>query len=272
MTIPDTLLQWLDTHGVRVLLIALSALLIYRGIQVLMARLERRMQGSPTQRRHVYTLLRVFHSSAVIVILVIGGLMLLSEVGVDISPLIAGAGVVGLAIGLGAQTLVRDTLGGLFILLEDQFQVGDTIAVNGVSGAVENITLRATRLRDADGTLHIVPNGEMRIVSNRTSGFSLAVVDVSVRADQDIDRVLRALDAVALAASADPEIKPNLLEPLQVAGVEALGLDQVTVRVRGKTLPGKQWDVSRALRRLVKQRFDAERITLTGAQDEKAAA
>ena len=263
MTLPQDTWLWLNTHAVRLWLIALATLVLYRGMQILMARLERHTQGSLAQRRHVYTLLRVFHSSAIIVILIIAGLMLLAELGLDITPLIAGAGVVGLAIGLGAQSLVRDTLGGLFILLEDQFQVGDTISVNGVSGIVENITLRATRLRDGDGSLHIVPNGEMRIISNRTSGYSQAIVDVTVRSDQDIDKVLHALEDAARAAADDPAIKANLLEPVQVLGLETLGLDQLSVRLRAKTVPGKQADVSRALRRIVKQRFDAERIALT---------
>ncbi|MCA1553517.1 MAG: mechanosensitive ion channel family protein, partial [Chloroflexi bacterium] len=263
----QSFIVWWLTHGVRIFFIAVATLVLYRGIQLAMARIERRMQATLTQRRHVYTLLRVFHSSAVVTILSIAGLMLLSELGVDIAPLIAGAGVVGLAIGLGAQTLVRDWLGGLFILFEDQFQVGDTIAVASVSGTVENITLRATYLRDGDGTLHIVPNGEMRIVSNRTSGYSRAIVDVSVRADQDINRVLQALEDVARAANADDAIKPNLTEPLQVLGVETLGVDRTAVRVSGKTLAGKQWDVSRALRRLIKEHFDAERIALSDAPD-----
>lgn len=263
----QSFLAWWLTHGVRIVVIAIAALALYRGIQVAMARIEQHMQATLTQRRHVYTLLRVFHSSAVATILLIAGLMLLSELGVDIAPLIAGAGVVGLAIGLGAQTLVRDWLGGLFVLIEDQFQVGDVIAVANVSGAVENITLRATYLRDSDGTLHIVPNGEMRIVSNRTNGYSRAIVDVSVRSDQDINKVFKALEDVAGAVSADEGIKAYLMEPLQVLGVETLGLNRVRVRVHGKTLPGKQDAVKRALRRMIKERFDRERIVLSDAPD-----
>jgi small conductance mechanosensitive channel len=192
----------------------------------------------------------------------IAGLMILRELGLDITPLIAGAGVAGVALGLGAQTLVRDVIGGFLILLEDQFAVGDTIQVGDIGGAVEKMTLRATFLRDMEGTLHVIPNGEMRIVSNLTKNWSRAMVDLGVAYEEDIGRVVAALGKIGQDIYQDKELAPLLLEEPTVTGVEALGDWAVTVRIMVKTKPGKQWDVARELRRRVKESFEREGIEM----------
>ncbi|MBI3734564.1 MAG: mechanosensitive ion channel family protein, partial [Chloroflexi bacterium] len=212
--------QWLRTTGAQAAVILAGAWLLYRALRVGLTRLERAVMAdggtNVDRQRRVVTLVGVARSTGLVAIVVAASLMLLAKLGFNITPLIAGAGVIGLAIGLGAQTLIRDLIGGLFIVFEDQYHVGDAVKVGGVSGSVERITLRVTYLRDLDGTLHIVPNGEMRVVSNRTTGWSRAVVDVSVGYAQDISRALAVLREVASEANADPALKPLLIEPLAV--------------------------------------------------------
>jgi small conductance mechanosensitive channel len=188
--------------------------------------------------------------------------MILRELGLDIAPLIAGAGVAGVALGLGAQALIRDVIGGFFILLEDQFVVGDSIQVGNIAGAVEKMTLRATFLRDLEGTLHVIPNGEIRIVSNRTKDWSRAIVDLGVAYEEDIGRVVAALGKIGHDLHQDEEFALLLLEEPTVTGVEALGDWAVTVRIMVKTRPGKQWDVARELRRRIKESFEREGIEM----------
>lgn len=196
-------------------------------------------------------------------ILIVGAalLMVLSNF-VDITPLLAGAGVAGLAVSLGAQTLIRDLISGFLILLENQYAVGDVIQVGEVSGQVERLTLRATHLRDVNGGLHIVPNGEIRIVSNLTKGWSRALVDVGVAYEEDLDRVLRVLEEVAADFAQEPEFAAQLLGPPQVVGPMSLGDWAVTVRVMVKTEPGKQWGLARELRKRVVAAFEREGIVM----------
>jgi small-conductance mechanosensitive channel len=184
-------------------------------------------------------------------ILVVGSalMMLLGTLGIDITPLLASVGVAGLAVSLGAQTLIKDLIGGLLILVENQYAVGDTIQVGNVSGQVERLTLRATHIRGINGHLHVVPNGEVRIVANQTKEWSRALVDVGVAYEEDPDRALRVLEGAAEAFAQDPAFGPQLLEPPQVMGPISLGDWAFTVRVMVKTQPGKQWVVARELRK-----------------------
>jgi small conductance mechanosensitive channel len=261
----ELLWRWATAHGLRVVVIVLAAAVAYRALNTAMARLEniiaaRGERFLHEQRRRAVTLANVFRSAGLVVILVVGGLLTLEEFGVDITPLLAGASIVGLAIGLGSQTLVRDMIGGLFILLEDQYHVGDTIRVGGVSGVVEQITLRTTHLRDADGTVHMVPNGDIRIVSNATSGWSRAMVDVRASNDRPLSVIEDAVRAAVDATNLDAAIKPLLLEPLTFSGVESLEADAVRLRVTAKTMPGQQETVNRALRLRVREQFEARKI------------
>ncbi len=181
-------------------------------------------------------------------------------IGLDIGPLLAGAGLVGLALSLGAQTLIKDYIGGLLILFENQFAVGDVIKVGEVSGEVERITLRVTYLRDIEGRLHVLPNGDIRTVSNLTAGYSRAVVDLNVDYDADMQKVSRALEAAAGRAQADETLKADLLEPPQAFGWIAFKDWAVQVRLMAKTMPGKQWKVMMALRQYALEALQAEGV------------
>jgi len=257
--------DWLLTSGLRVAIIVLGSIVGCRSVRVLATRLESLIAGAaPTdeQAQRARTMARVIHSTTLVIIVTIAGLMILRELGLDIAPLIAGASVVGVAVGLGAQTLIRDIIGGFFILLEDQFAVGDAIQVGNIGGGVEKMTLRATFLRDLEGTLHVIPNGEMRIVSNRTKNWSRAIVDLGLAYEEDIGRVVTALEKIGQELYQDEGFAPLVLEEPMVTGVEALGDWAVTVRVMVKTKPGKQWDVARELRRHIKESFEREGIEM----------
>jgi small-conductance mechanosensitive channel len=264
------LVSWLQTNGLRIVLIILGALLLGRVLLGALARFERTIQAAGDNDRverlkRARTLASVLRSLGLVAIVVAASLMVLAEMGVDIAPLLAGAGILGLALGLGAQSLVRDLMGGFFILVEEQFHVGDVVAIGPVTGpftgTVERITLRATYLRDLDGALHLIPNGEVRIVSNLTRGWSCAVVDVTVPSYHDTGQLLALLEDVCRRAAADPTLTAILPEPPTVLGVEALDAASVRLRLLARTPPGKQWEAARALRRRVKEQLDAERLS-----------
>jgi len=261
------LLLWLRTSGLRILLIAAGSLLLARFLRVLADRIPRLVARGETLRvteaeKRAHTIASLLRTVGVSVLIVIALLMGLREFGLDITPLIAGAGVVGLAIGLGAQSLIRDVIAGFFILLEEQFHVGDVIQAAGVSGQVEQITMRVTVVRDLHGTAHFIPNGEIKVASNLTKEWSRAVIEVGVAYEEDVDRVIVLLAELCRTFAEDPAFGKLVLETPQVTGVEALAESQVTVRLLAKTLPLKQWEVARELRRRIKGCFDREGIQI----------
>jgi small conductance mechanosensitive channel len=192
-------------------------------------------------------------------------LMVLSQVGVDLAPLLAGAGIAGIAVGFGAQSLVRDFLAGLFILLEDQYGVGDTVTLADTTGTVEDVTLRITRLRSVDGTVWYVPNGEVRKVGNASMEWSRAIVDVLVPYEADLAKVQQAIRDAAADLAADPDWRDDLLEEPEVWGVQSSSADGRTVRVVAKAAPRRQPAVARELRGRITERFRTEGLPLPRA-------
>ena len=189
-------------------------------------------------------------------------LMVLQELDINIMPVLTGAGIAGLAVGFGAQTLVRDVISGFFLILEDQVRVGDVASINGTGGLVEAINLRTIVLRDLSGTVHVFPNGAVQQMSNLTKDFSFYVLDMGVAYKEDTDQVVEVLKAVAEEQRQDPAYAANILGPLEVLGVDAFGDSAVTVKVRIKTVPIQQWAVGREYRRRVKKAFDARGIEI----------
>jgi small-conductance mechanosensitive channel len=217
-----------------------------------------------TERRvnRATTLGRLFSNVASAVILAIAGLMILAEWGFNLAPLIAGAGIAGVALGFGAQSLVSDFLSGVFMLLEDQYGVGDIIELDGASGTVEDVQLRVTRLRSVDGVVWWVRNGEVKRVGNMSQNWSRALLDVGVAYDSDIAEVRRVMGEEAHRLYGEQDWREALLEEPEVWGVESLADDAVVVRLVLKTRPGQQWRVARELRERIKVRFDAEGIEI----------
>ena len=247
----------------RLALIVLLALLAHWGVRLavrqLAGRLERTL-ADPERVARLKTFLFAGRSLASVLIVIIAGLTALRVLDIDIGPVLAGAGLVGLALSLGAQTLIRDYIGGLLILLENQFRVGDVIQVGDKTGSVERITVRATYLRDIEGRLHLIPHGEMRILSNVTKDWARAVVDLNVAFDADFGKVIRALEAAARRAQEDETIKADLLEPPQALGWIGFKDWAVQVRIMARTRPGKQWGVMMVLRQYAVEALHAEGV------------
>jgi moderate conductance mechanosensitive channel len=194
------------------------------------------------------------------VVIVTIAVLLTFNVFINIAPILAGAGILGLAISFGAQSLVRDVISGFFFLVENQFAVGDVIEAAGKGGVVERMTLRVVVLRDLDGSMHIIPNGEIKVVSNKTRGWSRAVVDISVPHTEDLDKALAIVQDEAAQFSTDPRWGLQLDGPVEVLGVESLTDHSVVIRTLLKTQPGSQWSVAREFRRRLKNRFSRETI------------
>jgi len=204
--------------------------------------------GDSDRRARLQTLRKAAKSTAQAVIVVIAVLIGLGTVGIDIGPALAAAGILGLAISLGAQTLIKDVIGGLTILLEDEFRVGDAVKIGSVSGDVERITLRRTDIRDAEGRLLMVPNGEVRIVGNETRGWARAFVELNFGFDTDVNKAVAALEGALVKVADDPRVKPHLLAEPEIFGWNSFSDWSVIVRLRAKVTAGKQGDVARVLR------------------------
>jgi moderate conductance mechanosensitive channel len=259
--------------GARILIILGVAWLASNLLELATDRLKVRLltgdgNGRSEPEQRIKTLVTVTRNAGLAVIGVVAGVMILRELGVDIGPILATAGVVGLAVSLGAQMLVRDIIAGILILYENQFHVGDVIQVGTVNGEVEELTLRATLVRDLNGALNIVPNGEMRILANKTRSWARAVVDVKVDRRADLAQILDALQQVSQGIEADSEISPSLLEPPAITGIEELSPATITLRVTAKVRPGTQWAVARAMRLRIKTALDGAEVETQASQPE----
>jgi small conductance mechanosensitive channel len=265
----DRIADWLVDHGVRIaviLIVVAVIILIFRHVvpHAVDAAVRRRMEERPDEEveKRVETLDTVFVRTAEIVLAAIALFMVLPELGVNVGPVLAGVGIVGIAIGLGAQTLVRDTINGMFILIENQFGIGDVVTVAGISGRVEEVNLRRTVLRDLDGAVHSVPNSEIRVASNHSRGWSGVDMNVTVAYEADIDKATAVIDRVGQELAADAEYGPLITDAPHVARVDAFKDSGVALKVLGVTEPMRQWEVMGELRRRLKKAFDAERIEL----------
>jgi len=254
---------WLLTSGVRLVLLLVAAYLLLRMIRLLTGRLNRMLQGLSLERqKRAQTLSEVVQAAATTVLFVLTAMFLLQEIGVNIAPLLTAAGIGGLAIGFGAQNLVRDLITGFFLLLEDQIRVGDIVKVGDKSGLVEQLGLRVLLLRDFDGSVHMIPNGSITTVTNLTKDFSYAVLHIGVSYHTDLDEAAAVLTQVGADLRHDPQFAADLLGELQVVGVDDFADAQVKLTLRLKTIPSKQWYVSRELRRRIKKAFDEHNIQM----------
>ncbi len=261
----DRWIEWLMTSGVRVLLIVIVMLLVLSVLRRVMGRLRTMYEGrlpGPAEIQRADTLVHVIRDVARAMIFIVGSMMVLAEVGVDLKPLLAAAGLGGLAIGFGAQSLVKDVISGFFILLENSIRVGDVVEIAGVGGLVEEVRLRTITLRDLAGNVHVVPNGVIDKVKNMTKDFSYYVFDVGVAYREDVDEVMEALREIAAGLKNDPAFAEDVLEPLDMLGVDQFGDSAVVVKCRIKTLPIKQWRVGREMNRRIKIEFDRRGIEI----------
>jgi small-conductance mechanosensitive channel len=271
----NLLLSWLLTSGIRVALLLVAAFVILRLIRISSDRLNLVLKGltpSAERLKRVQTLSAIVRAVATTVLVLVTAMLVLGEVGVNIVPLLAAAGIGGLAVGFGAQNLVRDVLTGFFILLEDQIRVGDVVKVGDKSGLVESVGLRVLTLRDFDGSTHIIPNGTIQTVTNLTKDYSYAVLSIGVSYREDVDAVMAVLAEVGADLRRDPTFAPDTLAGLEVIGVDDFADSHVKITVRVKTIPTRQWPVGRELRRRIKKAFDSQGIQMReGASPPRAA-
>ncbi|HMM46375.1 MAG TPA: mechanosensitive ion channel family protein [Thiobacillaceae bacterium] len=259
--------QWPGTilTGFHVLVILGATWLALRLSSRLLKRLHRRVQQGVDDRerlKRLETLERVSRYVTTVLIMLIGGLLALAKLGISIAPILATAGVLGIALGFGAQSLVKDYFNGFFLLLENQVRVGDVVELAGKSGMVEEMTLRYIRLRDYEGSVHYVPSGAVETVTNRSRGFAYAVVDVRVAYRENLDQVYEVMREAAAALRADPEFSHRIVDDLDIAGVDNWADSAVIIRCRMRVMPLEQWGVRRAYLYRLKQAFQAAGIDI----------
>lgn len=219
-------------------------------------------RGDHEGRKRVVTLSELLKTSLLIVIHIIFVLLFLSELGINIGPLLAGAGIVGLAIGFGAQELVRDVISGFFMILENQIRVGDVVAINETRGLVEKIEVRTISLRDFSGTVHIFQNGKINNLSNMTKEWSAAVFDIGVAYKENPDKVIEVIEKVGTELKENEAFGVNILEPIEIAGLDRFGESEIVIRARLKTKPGTQFATGREYRKRLKYAFDQAGIEI----------
>jgi len=258
--------EWFPAQAGRILLIVILSLVLYvilkrvapRTIRMVVARREER-EASELDKR-VDTLTHVMIGTGAVVIMVVASFMVLAELGLNIAPALTGLGIIGVAIGLGAQSLVKDTISGLFILIEDQYRKGDIITVAGITGLVEDVNLRRTVLRDMDGTVHSIPNGQITIASNLTREWSRVNLNLSIVYGQDLEWVIGVINRVGQELAQDPYFGPLITDPPRVLRVDNLTESGIVLKVSGVTRPMKQWEVTGELRKRVLEAFSREGI------------
>jgi small conductance mechanosensitive channel len=267
----QSIASWMFASGLRVILISVLAYALIRTVGLVVSRFEHDLSAGTgldalERAKRARTLGSVITKVATALIVGIAVLMVLRELHLDIAPVLTGAGIVGLAVGFGAQTLVRDIISGFFLILENQVRVGDVVAINGIGGLVEAINLRTTILRDEEGTVHVVPNGAITTLANRSMHFSFYVVNLPLAYGEDTDRATGILRAVADDLQQDDAYRPFILEPLEVIGVDAFEETAVRLKVRIKTAPQKQWFVGREFRRRLNKALREQGVQMFSPQ------
>jgi small conductance mechanosensitive channel len=262
-------MEWLMARGVRVILLLVGAYLILKVIHVFVSKLGvliRPSDDSPAaeleRQKRAHTISAIMRNFATVVICVVTGLMLLGELGVNTTPILTSLGVVGVALGFGAQQLVGDLIAGFFHIFENQIRVGDVAVINGTGGLVEQIRLRTTVLRGLDGTVHTFRNGSINTLANMTKDYSYFLMDLGVAYKEDTDKVCEVVREVAAGMQADEAYARFILEPVEILGVNNFGDSAVEIKLRIKTIPVQQWAIGREFRRRLKYALDAAGIEI----------
>jgi len=260
---------WLVDHGIPILIIVVVGAVLWFALNKLLPPIVRRLvartkdkESKEGMKKRTNTLVAIFKGIGRVFIVIIGIMMILPELGVDVVPLLAGFGIAGVAIGFGAQYLIRDLIAGIFIILENQYRVGDVVRVADIGGLVEDVTLRKTVLRDLDGIVHHVPNGEIRAASNFTRHFARVNLNVSVAYDTDLDHAISVINRVGKELAEDAKWRKVIKSPPQVLRVDNLGDSGIDIKILGDVKPIEQWAVMGELRLRIKKAFDAEGIEI----------
>lgn len=267
-TFIQNLLAWFLSSGIKIFAVILATYVIRRFSKVFIEKGVRKAIKSDhfltkeAEKKREDTLIRVLNGIFTAGIWITAVMIILTELGINIAPLLAGAGIVGVALGFGAQYVVRDFLAGLFLILENQYRVGDVVCLDGTCGLVEDINLRKTILRDLDGIVHHVSNGEIRKASNLSMGFARVNLNVGVAYAEDLDKLIKVINKVGQELAEDPEWKDDIIKPPQFLRVDDFADSAIIVKILGETKPLRQWDVTGELRKRIKMAFDKAGIEI----------
>jgi small conductance mechanosensitive channel len=264
----EQVFPWIMTHGLRILLILAGAFVLHKVAKRFIEKIVRLSVkidhhfDEVAERKREDTLIRIFAWAASIVILLVAVMMLLQEVGVPIGPILAGAGIAGLAIGFGGQYLIRDLITGFFIILENPYRIGDMVSLDGTNGLVEDISLRMTTLRDLNGVVHHVPHGDVKRVANQSKNFARINLNIGVSYTSDLEKVISVINSTGTALAEDPIWQPLIIKAPQFLRVEDFGDSAITMKILGETIPLRQFEITGELRRRLKAAFDSAGIEI----------
>lgn len=259
---------WLFDHGAKIVAIIIIAYFIRKFAGIFIAKFVRKIiisdhfLSKEAEKKREDTLIRIFTTSLGIIIWILAFLMIFQEMGMAIGPLLAAAGIAGLAFGFGGQYLIRDLISGLFIIMENQYRIGDVVCFDGTCGLVEDITMRMTTLRDLDGVVHHVPHGEIKKVSNLSKDFARVNLNIGISYNSNLEKVILVVNKVGEELAEDPEWKEYILKPPQFLRVDDFGDSAIIIKILGETKPLKQWDVTGELRKRLKIAFDRKGIEI----------
>ncbi len=255
---------WFWGPGLAIILILVLMLVAIKASKLLAERVFKRAAANKDDeyKKRADTLSSVIGYVLRITIFLVGLMLILTELGIEVGPIIAAAGIIGLAVGFGAQSLVKDVISGFFILLQDQIRVGDVVQIAGKGGLVEHVNLKMTILRDLAGNVHYVPNGTIDVVTNMTKDYSRFVFNIGIAYREDVDEVMKVITEIDESLRKDPEFSDDILEPLEILGVDEFADSAVIIKARTKTKPIKQWRVGREFNRRMKKVFDEKNIEI----------
>ncbi len=259
--------DWFLSSGFKILLIFVIALIVIKAADILSVRIissvkKYKRKDEEEFKKRADTLKSVIRYIFNITVIIISIGMVLQELGINVGPILAAAGVLGLAVGFGAQNLVKDLIAGFFILLQDQIRVGDVVEVAGKSGLVEDVNLKMTILRDLAGNVHYIPNGEISVVTNMTKGYSRYLFEIGVAYRENVDEVIEVIKKVDEELRNDPDYASDILEPMEILGLDQFAGSALIIKARTKTKPIKQWRVAREFNRRLKIEFDKKDIEI----------
>jgi len=264
----DQIIPWLLSHGIKILIIIVGAFILNKILKTFIDKAVRisvkpgSFSSKEAEKKREDTLIHIFTITFKIVLWTVVALMVLAEFGIMIGPILAAAGIVGLAFGFGGQYLIRDLISGLFIFLENQYRIGDVIKLNDTAGLVEDISLRMTTLRDIDGTVHHIPHGEIKMVSNMSKDFARINLDIGIGYASDLEHVIAIVNRIGNELSLDTQWKDSIIKPPQFLRVNDMADSAVIIKVLGETLPLKQWEVTGELRKRILIAFRKEGIEI----------
>lgn len=267
-TVFQDITPWLLDDGIKIALILFVAFVLNRSAVLFIDRLVRKLMLSDrhitkeARKKREDTLIQIFSATLTVLVWILAVLMVLQEVGIAIGPLLAAAGIAGLAFGFGGQYLIRDLISGLFIIIENQYRIGDVVCFDSTCGLVEDITLRMTTLRDLDGTVHHIPHGTIEKVSNLSKSFSRVNLNIGVSYGADLEKVIGVVNTVGVDLATDEEWKDKIIKAPQFLRVDDFGESAVIIKILGETKPVEQWGVAGELRKRLKIAFDREGIEI----------